>query len=270
MSEPLPVFEDLRAEGEELDALVGELTPEQWALATPAEGWTVGHQIAHLAWTDRVALLALTDPQGFGAEVEKALAAPDTFVDDTAARGAALPPAELLADWRTGRAALHKALLAAEPKVKFPWFGPPMSAASVATGRLMETWAHGQDVADALGVRRAPTDRLKNVVHIAVRTRDFAFQVHELPVPAEPFRIELTAPSGELWTYGPEDAAQRVRGSAHEFCLLATQRVHREDVRLTAEGPEADRWLGIVQAFAGPPGGGRPPQGERAGGGERG
>ncbi|QKW07197.1 TIGR03084 family protein [Streptomyces sp. NA04227] len=262
MSDPLPVFEDLRAEGEELDALVRELAPEQWALPTPAEGWSVAHQIAHLAWTDRAALLALTDAQGFAAELEKAFKAPDTFVDEGAARGAALPPAELLADWRAGRVRLQRALGEAAPGVKFPWFGPPMSAASVATGRLMETWAHGQDVADALGVRRAPTDRLKNVVHIGVRARDFAFQANGLTPPTEPFRIELTAPSGQLWTYGPEDAPQRVTGTAHDFCLLATQRVHRGEVALRAEGPDADHWLDIVQAFAGPPGKGRRPAAE--------
>jgi uncharacterized protein (TIGR03084 family) len=139
-----------------------------------------------------------------------------------------------------------------------------MSAASMATGRLMETWAHGQDVADAMGVVRTPTDRLRHVVRIGVRARDFAFGVHGLTPPSEEFRVELVAPSGELWTYGPDAAPQRVTGPALDFCLLVTQRAHRADLAVEAVGPDADRWLDIAQAFAGPPGPGRQPKSKGA------
>ncbi|MFE1438210.1 TIGR03084 family metal-binding protein [Streptomyces sp. NPDC058739] len=264
MSDPTPVFDDLRAESEELDRLVAELEPGEWATATPAPRWSVAHQIAHLAWTDRSALLAVTDHDGFTALVEQALKAPGSFVDDGADAGAALAPAELLARWREGRRALDEALRAAPPGARFPWYGPPMSGASMATGRLMETWAHGQDVADALGVVRPPTDRLRHVARIGIRARDFAFGAHGLTPPAEEFRVELVAPSGDLWAYGPEDAAQRVTGSALDFCLLVTQRAHRDDVALAATGADADRWLDIAQAFAGPPGEGRKPKGAGA------
>jgi uncharacterized protein (TIGR03084 family) len=260
MSDPTRVFDDLRKESEELDRLVAESSPAQWALATPAPRWTIAHQIAHLAWTDHSALLAVTDEDAFRALVEKALTAPESFVDQGADEGAAKPPAQLLADWRAGRRALADALCAAPTGTRFPWYGPPMSAASMATGRLMETWAHGQDVADALGVARPPTDRLRHVARIGVRARDFAFSVHGLTPPGEEFRIELLAPSGEVWTYGPEAAPQRVTGPALDFCLLVTQRAHRTDLAVRAEGPDADRWLDIAQAFAGPPGTGRPPK----------
>ncbi|MFJ3337108.1 TIGR03084 family metal-binding protein [Streptomyces sp. NPDC086766] len=259
MSDPTPVIDDLREESEELDRIVGGLSPEEWALATPAPGWTVAHQIGHLAWTDHSALLAVTDQDGFHALVEKALAAPHSFVDEGAEEAARLAPAELLTRWRDGRAALDEALRAAPPGARFPWYGPPMAAASMATARLMETWAHGLDVAVALGVARPPSDRLRHVARLGVRTRDFAFGIHGLDVPAEPFRVELTAPSGGRWTYGPEDAPQRVTGPALDFCLLVTQRAHRADLALRAEGPAADRWLDIAQAFAGPPGAGRKP-----------
>ena len=106
------------------------------------------------------------------------------------------------------------------------------------------------------------TDRIRHVAHLGVRTRDFAFSVHGEAPPAEEFRIELTAPSGETWTWGPEGAAQSVVGSAYDFCLLVTQRRHRDDTDLVATGADADRWLGLAQAFAGPPGPGR----ERLGG----
>ncbi|MGW3460631.1 TIGR03084 family metal-binding protein [Streptomyces olivaceoviridis] len=261
MADPTPVIDDLRAESGELDRLVAELSPSQWALPTPAPGWTVAHQIAHLAWTDRSALLAVTDADAFRALVEKALAAPGSFVDEGAEEGAVLPPAELLAAWRGGRAALDRALRDAPAGARFPWYGPPMSAASMATARLMETWAHGLDIADALGVVRPPTDRLRHVARLGVRTRDFAFGAHGLTPPDEEFRVELTAPSGQVWVYGDERAAQRVTGPALDFCLLVTQRAHRDDLALTATGPDADRWLDIAQAFAGPPGTGRPPKG---------
>ncbi|ANH92060.1 TIGR03084 family protein [Streptomyces sp. SAT1] len=260
MADPTPVFDDLRQESEELDRLVARLGPGEWGLATPAPGWSVAHQIAHLAWTDRSALLAVTDADGFRELVEKALAEPDAFVDRGAEEGAGLPSDVLLARWREGRAGLDTALRAAPPGARFPWYGPPMSAASVATGRLMETWAHGQDVADALGVVRAPSDRLRHVVRIGVRARDFAFGVRGLPVPGEEFRVEVRGPSGDLWTYGPEGAAQRVTGPALDFCLLVTQRAHRADLAVRAEGPDADRWLDIAQAFAGPSGAGRAPR----------
>ncbi len=256
------VLDDLAEESRELDALVAELAESDWAAGTPAEGWTVAHQIAHLAWTDRAALLAATDPDAFGAELEKALAAPDSFVDMAAEEGARTAPAELLAGWRAGRQALQDALRAAPADAKFPWFGPPMGAASMATGRLMETWAHGQDVADALGVLRVPTGRLRHVVRIGVRARNFSFLVRGIEPPTTEFRVELRSPEGELWTYGPQDSAQRVTGDAYAFCLLVTQRAHRSDLDLRAEGPDADRWLDIAQAFAGPPGKGRAATGE--------
>ncbi|MEV7859573.1 TIGR03084 family metal-binding protein [Streptomyces hirsutus] len=262
MSDPSSVIDDLREESEQVDRLVAGLEPEEWGLATPAAGWDVAHQIAHLAWTDRSALLAVTDADGFRKLVEQALTAPHTFVDEGAEEYAKLAPAELLARWREGRAALEKGLRSAAPGTRFPWYGPPMSAASMATARLMETWAHGLDIADAIGVVRPPTDRLRHVAWLGARTRDFAYGANGLTPPADPFRVELVAPGGELWGYGPVDAPQRVSGPALDFCLLVTQRAHRADLALTADGPDADRWLDIAQAFAGPPGGGRPPQGE--------
>ncbi|WP_046509469.1 TIGR03084 family metal-binding protein, partial [Streptomyces odonnellii] len=194
-------------------------------------------------------------------EPGKALAGSGSAVDEAAAVGAALPSAELLYRWRDGRARLRDALSGAAPGARFPWFGPPMSGASMVTARLMETWAHGQDIADALGVRREPTARLRHVAWIGVRARDYAYLVRGEQPPADPFRVELTGPGGEFWAYGPEAAAQRVTGSALDFCLLVTQRAHRADVSVRAEGPDADHWLDIAQAFAGPAGKGREPKG---------
>ncbi|OZC97552.1 TIGR03084 family protein [Rhodococcus sp. 06-235-1A] len=257
---------DLRAEGDDLDALVAELTPERWSAPTPAEGWTVAHQIGHLSWTDHVAERTTSGASGdveakeeFALTLKKAWENPTGFVDEAAEEESRNP--DLLSIWRSRRHAMADALVQVPPGTKIDWFGPPMSAASMATARLMETWAHGQDVADALGITRVATDRIRGVAHIGVRTRDFAYMVNQQTPPTEQFRIELTAPSGEVWTWGPEDAAQRVSGSALDFCLLVTQRAHRDNLDIRAEGPDAAHWITIAQAFAGPPGGGRPQSG---------
>ena len=252
-----PIVADLRAESDELDALVAELPAARWAEPTPAPGWTIAHQIAHLLWTDGVALLSVNDEAGFTEVLGAAAADPSGFVDRGAEDIAAAAPAELLADWRRTRGRLHDALLIVPEGRKLPWFGPPMSAASMATARIMETWAHGLDVADALGVKRPATARLRAVAHIGVRTRDFAFAINGLAAPADPFRVELMAPDGSAWTWGPEDAAQRVTGSAEDFCMLVTQRRSPATLDVTADGDDARRWLTIAQAFAGPPGPGR-------------
>ncbi len=255
MADAGPLIDELTAESEELDTLVADLSPGQWHMPTPAPGWTIAHQIAHLLWTDRAAVLAATDEPGFARLVASAAADPLGFVDAGAEEVAASP--DLLASWRSTRATLADALHAVPAGRKLPWFGPPMSPASMATARLMETWAHGLDVADALGVRRAPTSRLRSIAHLGVRTRDFAFTVHGLTPPAEFFHVELRGPAGERWSWGPDDAAQRVSGSAEDFCLLVTQRRPLGELDVTATGSEAQRWLTIAQAFAGPPGGGR-------------
>ncbi|MGW4230100.1 TIGR03084 family metal-binding protein [Streptomyces sp. NPDC004980] len=258
------VLDDLRRESDELDLLVAGLGAGGWAGPTPAEGWTVAHQIAHLNWTDEVALIAVTQPEAFAPEVDRALADPDTFVDEAAAeRVARLPPEALFVQWREGRERLHRALREAPDGARFPWYGPPMSVASMATARIMETWAHAQDVADALGVTRKPTARLRHVARIGVRARDYAYFVHGEKPPGEPFRVELEGPDGEVHAYGPEDAAQRVTGPLLDFCLLVTHRAHRDDLALVAVGADAGHWLDIAQAFAGPAGSGRLPKGDR-------
>ncbi|MEU1750803.1 TIGR03084 family metal-binding protein [Micromonospora arida] len=250
---------DLADESAQLDALVAPLPVADWARPTPAPGWSIGHQIAHLAWTDHVALLAATDPEAFYATVT---AAPDvTRLVDVGAEEFLAPPAELLARWRAGRTALVDALAAVPAGGKLPWYGTRMSAASMATARIMETWAHGADVADALDVVRPDSDRLRHVAHLGVRTLGHGFAAHGREAPTAPIRVELVGPGGQAWSWGPADAADRVTGPARDFCLLVTQRRHRADLALVATGPVADEWLDVAQAFAGPPGDGRQPAG---------
>lgn len=261
MADLAALLADLAAEGDAVDALVAALPDDRWTEPTPASGWTIADQIAHLAWTDDIALAAATEPDRFQGVVAQAAADPDGFVDRAAHSGAARPPAELLTSWRTGRRQLVEALAAVPAAGKIPWFGPPMRATSMATARLMETWAHGLDVAETLGSPIPVTGRLRHVAHLGVRTRDFAYLVRGRTPPAEDFRVDLTSPDGQPWAWGPPDAGQRIAGPALDFCLLVTQRRHRADLALVAQGPDADEWLDIAQAFAGPPGAGRDPGG---------
>lgn len=255
------VLADLEAESAQLEALVADLDEDGWRTPTPAEGWDVAHQVAHLAWTDETAVKAATDQQAWDAVVLQASEDQRALTDRTAAEGAQASGAEILERWRRSRRDLADALRSLPQGHKLLWFGPPMSATSMATARLMETWAHGRDVADALGASLPADDRVRHVAHIGVRARDFAFANNGLDAPAELFRVELRLPGGELLAYGPADAAQAVRGSAHDFALLVTQRCHRADTDLVGEGPDADRWLDIAQCFAGPSGSGREPKG---------
>lgn len=259
------LLDDLTAEGDRLwSAVVGldDSADGGWATPTPAPGWTVATQVAHLLWTDEQATAAAHSltPEGkqaWDTIVVAAIDDPHGFVDKGAEEVARLSPEALLARWGSARTGLATALHEFPEGQKMPWFGPPMSPASMATARFMETWAHALDVYEALGIDAEPTDRIKNVAHLGVRTRDFAYGVREQTPPDEEFRIELVAPSGDTWAWGPDDAAQRVTGSAYDFCLLVTQRVHRDDTDLVATGPDAQHWLTIAQAFAGPPGEGR-------------
>lgn len=266
------VLADLTAESDQLDGWVAGLDPAGWATVTTPEGWTVAHQIAHLHWTDGASITAIEGGAAFEALAQIASADPAEFVDVESDRLAQTPPAELLASWRQGRADLAVALRGVPSGEKIPWFGPPMSPTSMATARMMETWAHSHDVADALAIDVPRTDRVRHVCHLGVRTRGFAYLVRGQQAPDVEIRVELTGPSGEIWAWGPEDAADRVsgdaelnyvRGDAWDFALLATRRRHRDDVDVQATGQAADEWLDIVQTFAGMPGNDPQPMSQR-------
>jgi uncharacterized protein (TIGR03084 family) len=240
---------DLADEHAALDAVVADLPGSAWTTATPAAGWDVQDTISHLCFYDEAAALALDDPEAFETGRD------ETVADVDLGREGGGPPV-LLARWRTSRAGYLAAAAtraASDPGMRVPWFGPPMSIASFTTARLMETWAHGADVRDAVGVPLAASLRLRHVIHLGVTARPFAFAAHGVDDPADPIRVEAQAPDGTIWTWGPDDAADRVSGPALDLALLLTQRRHRSHTAVTATGPTAEAWLAIAQAFAGPP-----------------
>ncbi|MET9490691.1 TIGR03084 family metal-binding protein [Nocardia sp. NPDC006630] len=238
---------DLVIEGDELDALVA--AHADWSVPTPAVGWTIAHQIAHLAAADANVLIALKNPEAFDIVLQQAEAAGGRVADLDAAAGAAQPRSELLRQWREVRADVAAALRDIPLDQGFPWFGSQLTATLMVPLRLMETWAHGQDVFDALGVSRPATGRLRHVAALGVAGRELSFYAAQLPTPAAPFRVELNGPEGATWVWGPEDAEQRIQGSALDFCLRVTQRRSLAETGLTAVGADAQQWLEVARVF---------------------
>jgi len=260
---------DLASERDAVVSLLDGINEAAWATPTPAEGWTISDQVGHLAWFDGAAAVAIAEPGRFAEIRAEAEASPVDFVEAVRERWAGKAGVDLQQWWSDEHARLVGAARMADPTQRVPWFGPPMSLTSKLTARIMETWAHGQDVADALGRRRVPTGRLRHVAHIGVRARPFSYAAHGLEMPSTEVRVELTGPDGEDWQWGDPDLADRISGPAEDFCLVVTQRRHVDDTALIITRGPAREWMGIAQAFAGAPGPGRRP-GQFGAGGEEG
>jgi hypothetical protein len=250
-----PVLVDLAGEVAAIDSMLSSLAAEQWRVDTPAPGWNVADQVIHLGLFDRRAQWSMTDPERFTTDMQELMTRGGVDGVHNSERGRTSE--ELLAWWRQGASDLATASSALDLSARCVWYGPPMSARSMLTARLMETWAHGYDIADAVGVTPVPTHRLRHIAHIGVRARGFAFAANKREMPEGDVRVELVAPDGDVWTWGDETSTSHVSGDALGFCLAVTQRRHVEDCGLTAEGELARQWMSIAQAFAGAPGVGR-------------
>jgi uncharacterized protein (TIGR03084 family) len=251
------ICDDLAAEHHDLDGVVDRLSGSEWLTPTPSPGWAIRDQISHLWFFDQRALMALTDRDAFAADALWMMANGGT--DASIEPGRSIEPAELLTRWREVRQQLLDAASVLDPSTRVPWYGPAMAARSFITARLMETWAHGQDIVDALGVSRIPTARLRHVAHIGVRARPFSYAVNNMTIPPVDVVVRLTGPAGEKWSWGDEDSVDQVSGAALDFCLVVTQRRHLADTSLEIVGEAATEWMGIAQAFAGGAGAGRQP-----------
>lgn len=258
---------DLAGEQRSLDRLLADMPADGWSRPTPAAGWDVRDSVSHLCFFEEAAALAVRDPARFEESKARLLAAmalpspsgPEGAPDVALGRGMDRP-AELLERWRSARADYIEAVTAADrraaesgEKLRIPWFGPSMSPGSFTTARILEAWAHGVDIRDALGVKTETTTRLRHVCHIGYGARAFAFAAHGEADPGDPVRLEAEGPSGEIWGWGPEDAADRISGPALDVAMVFAQRRHHSRTRLHVSGPVAERWISIAQAFAGPP-----------------
>ena len=253
------VYADLVAAGHEVDRMVADLDDHDWDTPTPAEDWSVRHQIAHLAAVFQLAALAAGEPASFVALAYRLGPDFNANVRTALAPYLADPPPPLLRRWRAQRAAAEQALAAVPDDRPVPWLVRPLPAPVLAAAGMMELFGHGQDIADGLGLDREHGDRLRHLVEFAVRTWDFGYQARGLAVPDVSFRFEITAPSGATWAFGPVDAEQRITGPAVDFCLLVTRRRHHADLAVRATGADAQQWLEIAQAYRGPAGSGRVP-----------
>ncbi|HEX6869468.1 MAG TPA: TIGR03084 family metal-binding protein [Micromonosporaceae bacterium] len=259
MTQQQDVISALVADGNDLDHLVAGLDASQWNKQTPADGWTIKHQIAHLSATFRLAATAAGNPDAFEALASRLSNNFNANVDSALAPYLAADPDVLLERWRIERDAAERELGAVPAGKMVPWLVRPMPAPILAMAGMMELFGHGQDIADALGVQRQPTNRLRYLCGFAVRVWDFGYLARGLTPPNVDFRFELTGPSGDVWEFGPLGSGQKISGPAMDFCQLVTRRRHRDDLALVAYGNEADRWLDLAQAYRGPAGPGRTP-----------
>jgi len=235
------LLDDLAAEQETLDDLLASLARGQWAAPTPAEGWTVHDTVAHLALAERLAHASVVDgrdPVGSGPF-------PFTAPDE---------PSALLDLWRDARQATLAAFADRDDRDRVPWGRRHMAVRSLATARLMETWAHGLDCFAAVGVTPHDTDRLVHVARLGWRSLRVAFAVagEEPPAPPEALRVELRAPSGATWTFGPEPAlaAATARGDAGVWCRVVTHRWRgAEPAPLECDGDLALAAVRVARAF---------------------
>ena len=250
------LIKDLDGEYRALDDMVAPLSEAQWEITTPFANWTIREQMCHVAYFEEAARLSATDGDAFTQNMNRmmeGLTNADAFFEKTNMIGKEKSVPELLSWWRKERELLLSAYNSSNPKDRLPWYGPTMSARSAATSRIMEVWAHGQDIADALTIRRPGTDRLKHIAHIGVTTFGWSFINRGLELPEPAVRVELIGPSGTMWSWGPDDAENKVMGPALDFCLVVTKRRNLDDTALIMKGEVAQQWMNIAQAFAGPP-----------------
>jgi uncharacterized protein (TIGR03084 family) len=229
---------DLRDEHDVLDALVAARDAAEWNTPTPAAGWSVADTIEHLWRSELAATASLRegrDPLAGGHEPY-----------------AVLGPHQLLDGWRDARTATLAAFADADDRDRVPWGGRDMAAQSLATARLMETWAHGLDCFAAFGVSASDTARLRHVAWLGWKTLPHAFALARVaPItPPERLRVELLAPDGSSeWTYGPADARDLIRGPAGDWCRVVTHRCRTGQSQLVGRGPLAAQALDVARAF---------------------
>lgn len=245
--------DDFLAESESLFRLVDPLTDDEFDRPTQFKGWTLNQVIRHLHVWNYGADLSLTDEGAFdrfyavaGTSVSGGLKAfEETFLDGLRGRA-------LIGVWRTFCQEMAGRFRVADPSRRVKWAGPSMSARSSITARLMETWAHGQEVYDALGVVRVNADRIRNIVVLGNNTYDWTYIVRGEQPPQPKPHLLLTAPSGEIWTFNEPSHADRVEGLAEEFCQVVTQVRNIADTSLEIAGSSALDWMSKAQCFAGP------------------
>jgi uncharacterized protein (TIGR03084 family) len=242
---------DLRAEAEDFHALLSTLDEQTWWQPTPFKGWSVFDVVAHLHHGDNAARLAVTDPPGFQRFLLNRRAKPPPAQEREKVE--TRDPRELLTGWRTTLQEFSEEVGAMPPDARVAWVGPPMGVRTFVAARLMEVWAHAQDVYDLLRRPRVHHDRIRAIAELGVRTFGFTFTNRGQKPPETKPHVRLTAPSGATWEWNPASETDRINGSAVEFCHVVTQGRNIRDTGLEVAGDAATRWMEIAQCFAGAP-----------------
>ena len=247
---------DLIAEAEELHGFLRTLDEADWSRETGFMGWTPWDVVAHLHFFDLVSLRSLEGREAFTRRRDELVARMTT--GETSSQSARrelgpLPPRELIARWHATCHDMATQLGASDPDRRLPWFGPDMGMRMFTTARLMETWAHGQEIYDLKRVKRVPTDRLRHICVIGMKTFGWTFANRGLEVPGPPPHVRLRAPSGAIWEWNEGSQSGRIEGDALDFCQVVTQVRNVGDTALEVKGDVAMRWMSIAQCFAGGP-----------------
>jgi uncharacterized protein (TIGR03084 family) len=226
------------------------LATDDWFRPTPARLWDVRDTIAHLADVDEIAIDTCTGGPRPLNDFAARLASPEDTTLWGVLRGRRRSGREVLAWWEDTSTRERGVLAGLDPALRVPW-GLGMRPPSLVTARLMETWAHGLDVREALGLPVVDTDNLRHVAWLSYRALPYAFSFAGLERPPGELRVEITSPSGaEVWEYGPAGAPNRITGPAGELCRLFAQRITRDQARgLVAEGDGAVAALEVARAF---------------------
>lgn len=250
----MTLTKDLRAEGDDLYALLKDEPESVFAIKTGFKDWTVWDVIAHLHLSDAQALASTRGADAFKAETAPMIAMMKegkSLIDYTRIRCADLSGPDLFAQWRETFLGMCDGFDALDPDARLKWFGPDMGLRMFATARQMETWAHASEIYDLLGKTRVETDRIRNVVVIGIKTYGFNFAIRKKDAPQPMPHVKLTAPSGAVWEFGEPGTGNAIEGSAVEFAQVVTQTRNIADTALKVEGPNATEWMSIAQCFAG-------------------
>ncbi|MEO1253082.1 MAG: TIGR03084 family metal-binding protein [Pseudomonadota bacterium] len=251
----IPEANDFLDESLALHALIADLDDEGLERVTAFKAWTISDVVAHLHYFNDMASVSLSDRDAFAASAQEAMAgllAGASMKDMARKHYADGWGMTLVNEWVAGARRLAAAFAEADPKLRVKWFGPDMSARSAISARLMETWAHGQAVYDALGVHREDQDRIQAIAHLGVKTYGWSFQNRGISAPEPAPHLRLVAPSGAIWEFNAPNDEERIEGAASEFCQVVAQTRNVADTKLTVAGANAGAWMEIAQCFAGP------------------
>ncbi len=245
---------DLKEEQRALYDLLKDQEETFWQTPSQFKGWTVWDIIAHLHYSDHMALTAATSDEAFHklqSELSPVFKGKKSLKDYANEWVGKISGAALLERWKVMFDEMCTRFDNAPDGQRYKWFGPDMGVRMFVTARQMEIWAHGQAIYDLLGLERENSDRLKSIVVIGVKTCGFNFTLHdESPPETVPF-VTLTSPEGNQWSFGDEDMNERIEGQASEFAQVVTQTRNIKDTNLKVIGAIANKWMAIAQCFAG-------------------